>query len=292
MAAPTLNVTVGDGARARPELEHAISDAVQSLIDGYIRLLPAMANASAGRAQALGNVHLPDLIRVAQTFAGPCPSDALQGDGAETARNRRIGHAVIAVFAVCVAVAAMGLGWTERRVARATDPEPDEAAPPPGPMASDCSLVRHPALPWYVRYGLPLAVCVNIILFLSSNTNVGASVGLQVQVGHWAYKVPQGLFDFALGNTVSQMWQARVYPLSLLIAVFSGMWPYVKLVLMLFIWCAPPALFPDAWRETALAVCGAVACNRGPVVGEPLAKVWDLRSGAQAAARPLMGSGL
>ena len=29
------------------------------------------------------------------------------------------------------------------------------------------------------------------------------------------------------------MWDAEVYPLSLLIAVFSGVWPYLKIIMML-----------------------------------------------------------
>jgi hypothetical protein len=36
------------------------------------------------------------------------------------------------------------------------------------------------------------------------------------------------LFDFTLANSVRDMWNAGVYPLAVLIAVFSGGWPYLK----------------------------------------------------------------
>jgi hypothetical protein len=38
------------------------------------------------------------------------------------------------------------------------------------------------------------------------------------------------------------MWQAGVYPLSIMIALFSGGWPYLKVLLMLFAWVSPTQL--------------------------------------------------
>jgi hypothetical protein len=37
------------------------------------------------------------------------------------------------------------------------------------------------------------------------------------------------------------MWDAGVYPLSVLIAVLSGAWPYLKLLLIGACWVCPPA---------------------------------------------------
>jgi len=48
------------------------------------------------------------------------------------------------------------------------------------------------------------------------------------------------------------MWHAGVYPLALLIAVFSGSWPYIKLLMMLFCWLIPPARFSEKKREYTL----------------------------------------
>jgi uncharacterized paraquat-inducible protein A len=44
--------------------------------------------------------------------------------------------------------------------------------------------------------------------------------------------------SFSLGNSIADMWNAGIYPLALLIAIFSGVWPYIKLVTMLACWFA------------------------------------------------------
>ena len=48
------------------------------------------------------------------------------------------------------------------------------------------------------------------------------------------------------------MWQAGVYPLAIMIGIFSGCWPYLKLLLMLFSWMAPTSVFPVYKRERLL----------------------------------------
>jgi hypothetical protein len=47
------------------------------------------------------------------------------------------------------------------------------------------------------------------------------------------------LFGFSLGNSIRSMWHAQVYPLALLILLFSGIWPYVKNVMLLACWTLP-----------------------------------------------------
>lgn len=41
---------------------------------------------------------------------------------------------------------------------------------------------------------------------------------------------------FTLVQSVSDMWKAGVYPLAIIIAVFSGIWPYIKLIMMMACW--------------------------------------------------------
>jgi uncharacterized paraquat-inducible protein A len=56
-----------------------------------------------------------------------------------------------------------------------------------------------------------------------------------------------------LANTVRDMWRAGVYPLSILIAIASGGWPYAKLLLMIFAWCAPTRILSRQRREMVLS---------------------------------------
>jgi hypothetical protein len=57
------------------------------------------------------------------------------------------------------------------------------------------------------------------------------------------------LFDFSLVNSVHDMWLAGSEVLSFLITVFSGVWPYLKLILMLISFCLPTSILSYKRRE-------------------------------------------
>ncbi|KAK7197704.1 Paraquat-inducible protein A [Novymonas esmeraldas] len=68
------------------------------------------------------------------------------------------------------------------------------------------------------------------LLFAASNTMTGATVVLGDELHTYA---------FSLWNTVTDLWQAGLIPLSVCVFVFSGVYPYVKLVsLAAFTVCA------------------------------------------------------
>ena len=75
-------------------------------------------------------------------------------------------------------------------------------------------------IPAYVRILMPLAILGNIALFLNANLAVGASVMAEVDFGDAVIK-PDPIFEFGLANTVSDMWKAEVYPLSILVRMHS-----------------------------------------------------------------------
>lgn len=94
-------------------------------------------------------------------------------------------------------------------------------------------------VPELVRHLIPMLIVAIIALLLSSNLGVGATVDLVVSIDDEVVRLPS-LFSFSLVNTASEMWNAGIYPLFLLVVVFSGVWPYVKLILMLFSWTVRP----------------------------------------------------
>eukprot|EP00727_Mastigamoeba_balamuthi_P005558 m51a1_g1621 putative 7-dehydrocholesterol reductase (1557) ;mRNA; r:231026-240684 len=124
--------------------------------------------------------------------------------------------------------------------------------------SSEPPLVSHPGLSAVARYLMPLLLLANIALFVSSNRGVGASVYPVVKLGTAYSKHMDSMFDFGLVNTIRDMWTAGVYPISLLVAVFSGLWPYIKLVAMLVCWCIPPALLTVRRRELILMALDAL----------------------------------
>jgi len=115
----------------------------------------------------------------------------------------------------------------------------------------DPALIFHDKIPFILRYGIVLLILFNIGTFVSSNTSVGANVFIVLSVNDTHIELPS-VFSFSLVNSVRDMWNAKVYALSLLVAVFSGSWPYVKLLILLFCWLTPPAKLPLSYRENLL----------------------------------------
>ena len=95
------------------------------------------------------------------------------------------------------------------------------------------ALLDSPHIPRLVRIGLPMLMLVTIfVLLMSSNLSVGASVELTAVIGKKTLELPS-LFEFTLFETAREMWHAGIYPVFFLVVVFSGIWPYAKLVILL-----------------------------------------------------------
>ena len=95
------------------------------------------------------------------------------------------------------------------------------------------------AVPMHIRHTFPVIIIGTIFLLLTSNLSVGASVDVIVSSDSGRTMSLDSLFAFSLGNTVREMYNAGIYPLLFLVLGFSGIWPYAKLLLMLYGWCAP-----------------------------------------------------
>lgn len=116
------------------------------------------------------------------------------------------------------------------------DPSLDDA----DEQGDNMSLARNQRLPMGLRAGLPLLVFANAILFISSNAGSGASIFIDLSAGD--QNLFPGLppaFDFSLVNTIVEMAQGKVWLLVFVIGFFSGVWPYVKLAMMLCCWFIP-----------------------------------------------------
>jgi len=114
------------------------------------------------------------------------------------------------------------------------------------------SLFLDPRLSFATRVVIPLLLFCTFAMFLSANTGVGASVFVVMTLGAARDVTLPSLFDFGLINTIEDMWTAGVYPLSILVAFFSGIWPYLKVVLMILCWFLPKKLFSEKARGSML----------------------------------------
>jgi len=112
------------------------------------------------------------------------------------------------------------------------------------------SLFLHPKIPLFWRIFIPFAILCTTALFISSNSGTGASVFVVFDIGR-RIQVPS-LFDFGLINSIREMCKAEVYLLALIVALFSGVWPYLKLLLMLISFVLPASILNKRKREKIL----------------------------------------
>ena len=127
------------------------------------------------------------------------------------------------------------------------------------PFASSSSLMFHPSIHPTVKYGFPGILTLALVLFISSNLTVGASVDLLV-TGKNGKNLTSliNIYSFSLSSTMKEMLEAGVYLLMLLIWFCSGVWPYVKIVLMMFSWLASTRRLPPTRRENILYLLDAL----------------------------------
>ncbi|EMS10978.1 hypothetical protein KM1_061900, partial [Entamoeba histolytica HM-3:IMSS] len=119
------------------------------------------------------------------------------------------------------------------------------------------SLFLHPRVNIVIRVIMPFLILLNIALFITSNTGTGATVNAYISIGS-GQVITMPVSDFGLMNSVEDMWTAGVYPLAVLIMVFSGIWPYTKLVILLFTWFMPSTLVVPKVRGIILKVLDAL----------------------------------
>ena len=205
------------------------------------------------------------LARSAAAAAAACAATGGKNDEKHwTAAERALlGVACAFIFAACVAFL---FGRARRRRARVRDElaEPlversarlEIAAPAAAP---DAPLGFDGEVPLALRVLVPPLLALTCGAFLWSNLTYAASVNVELELfknaglEHGAVRVDLGsMFQFSLANSVKDMWKAGVYPLSMLIALCSGGWPYLKLALAGTCWLAPPSRLPVERRETLL----------------------------------------
>jgi len=102
------------------------------------------------------------------------------------------------------------------------------------------SLIFHEKISHLSRVIVPIIVIGTIAVFIVSNLSTGASVDIRLNKpdGSQLLFIPS-ITTFSLGKTVREMYHAQVYSLMMLVLVFSGIWPYIKLILMGVAWFIP-----------------------------------------------------
>ncbi len=115
------------------------------------------------------------------------------------------------------------------------------------------SLAFHKKISFITRIIVPLVIIGTIVVFIVSNLSTGASVDIEIKGfdNGKTVSIPS-VFTFSLGKTVGEMYQAGVYTLMTLVLVFSGIWPYIKLLVMLIAWISNERWLSLARKEKLL----------------------------------------
>ena len=92
----------------------------------------------------------------------------------------------------------------------------------------------------------------------NSSLSVGAPVDLRHETPTSTMTLPS-LFSFSLANTIVEMYHARIYTLLGIVVVFSGVWPYAKLLVIGLAWIAPTSILDCRQRERVLETLDALS---------------------------------
>merc|ERR1712087_384480 len=118
-------------------------------------------------------------------------------------------------------------------------------------MGRMTSLVRSKEVPLFLRLFVPIVIIGNIALFLSGHLSLGGTVNISGTFAGQGFNV-QGFFEFSMAKSTIEMWNAGAKSLAILIAIFSGVWPYSKLLITLLVWFAPPRWISSNRRANLL----------------------------------------
>jgi len=120
----------------------------------------------------------------------------------------------------------------------------------------DC-LAFNPRTSVGLRWALPIVITANIAFFVSSNSGDGTNIRFGLKANGKEVVVLPPLKQYTLVGSVKDMADSGVFPLAALIVIFSGTWPYIKLLMMMLCWFAPTRILSVKRRQMVLSFLDA-----------------------------------
>lgn len=101
------------------------------------------------------------------------------------------------------------------------------------------ALGRHPAIPVTLRAVMPWLIVGNTFLFVVAAFTPAVLVTVIATKPNAPEWLSPGIVVISINNTLGGMLKSKVYLLWFLVVAFSVVWPYVKLLTMLYLWLRP-----------------------------------------------------
>eukprot|EP00814_Leptocylindrus_danicus_P022420 CAMPEP_0116044044 /NCGR_PEP_ID=MMETSP0321-20121206/26777_1 /TAXON_ID=163516 /ORGANISM="Leptocylindrus danicus var. danicus, Strain B650" /LENGTH=347 /DNA_ID=CAMNT_0003525089 /DNA_START=184 /DNA_END=1224 /DNA_ORIENTATION=+ len=113
-------------------------------------------------------------------------------------------------------------------------------------------LVQCEIIPLYIRALVPIVVMINIAFFLSGHLSIGGAV--RIDINAFGQDISIGnIYEFSIAQALIDLWNSGAEVMSLILFVFSVLWPYVKQLVTLALWCAKPSTIAHQRRGTAFS---------------------------------------
>ncbi|KAH3763898.1 hypothetical protein Pelo_4244 [Pelomyxa schiedti] len=122
--------------------------------------------------------------------------------------------------------------------------------------AHQVALLFNPRLR-FIRFFIPALILLNAVLFITSHTAAMSAVVFYI-TGGFTPDIEQPYCGFALPLTIHDAYKGDAGLLATLILIFSGILPYVRILLLIAVWCLPPRLLPVRARDWTLLVLDAL----------------------------------
>lgn len=120
------------------------------------------------------------------------------------------------------------------------------------------SLFASPHIPRSIRWGVPVAIIVNIGIFLGAQLGLLCVVNLDVTLAGESFTI-YNFLEFSFLESTKNTYNTGGATMAIFLFIFAGIWPHVKLVMSLLVWMMPPSRLGVKRRGTVLLWLDALA---------------------------------
>ena len=120
------------------------------------------------------------------------------------------------------------------------------------------SLFDSPFIPKSIRWGVPILLLINTGLYLGGHFGLLSVINLDITFAGQSFTVEKFL-EFHFFESTKKTYENGGAEMIILLWICSGIWPYIKIILSLAIWMAPPKYLSVKRRRALLLWIDALA---------------------------------